>query len=97
MDKAIKNVRSTVLPALGSNVTVNSDGTLSIDAVNYFKSLASQGMDNLLRSAEISNYQIIINPAQNVLSTNSLVITVKVQPTGVADFITINIGFTTQL
>jgi hypothetical protein len=97
IDKAIRNMRATVLPSLGINVKVNVDGTLTEDAINYFKSLAEQGMDNLQRANEISNYAVIIDPAQDVLATSTLVITVQIQPTGVADFITINVGFTTQI
>ena len=95
--KARKNVRATVLPALGSPIKVNSDGTLAPDSINYFKSLANQGIDNLLRNEELSNYQVIIDPTQNVLSTGLLTITVRLLPLGVADFITINLGFTLNL
>lgn len=97
IDKAVANMRITVLPALGSTIKVNTDGTLSVDSINYFKSLAEQGMDVLLRAGEVSNYAIVIDPTQDVLSTNTLNITAKIQPTGVADFITINVGFTTTL
>ena len=97
IDKFIKNIRATVLPAVGSTVKVNADGTLSGDVINYFKSLASQGADVLLRNSEISEYQILIDPDQDVLTTNEIVITAKVLPTGVADFITINVGFTTSI
>jgi hypothetical protein len=97
IDKFIANIRATVLPAVGSNVRVQSDGTLSPDSINYFKSLAEQGADVLLRAGEISDYAIIIDPSQDVLSTSTLEITAQVLPTGVADFITINVGFTTSL
>ena len=97
INKAIKNMRSTILPAVGSSIKVNSDGTLSPDSINFFKSLASQGLDNLMRNAELSDYAVIIDPLQDVLSTNTLEITAQLLPLGVADFITINIGFTTSL
>lgn len=97
IDKAVKNVRATVLPAVGSNVKVNSDGTLSPDAINYFKTLAEQGLDNLLRVQELSDYNVIIDPSQDILATSTLEITVELLPLGVADFITVNIGFTNAL
>ena len=97
IDKFIANVRATVLPALGSNVKLNTDGTLSGDAINSFKSLAQQGGDVLLRAGELSDYAIIIDPSQDILSTNTLTITAQLLPLGVADFITINVGFTTSL
>jgi hypothetical protein len=95
--KAIKNLRGTILPSVGSPIKVNADGTLSTDVINFFKSLGEQSLDTLVRNAEISNYGIIINPAQNVLSTGILTITAQIQPMGVADFIVVNIGFTLSI
>jgi hypothetical protein len=97
IDKAVKNVRTTVLPSVSSPVKVNSDGTLSADAINYFKTLAEQGLDVLIRNNELSDYAVIIDPAQNILSTNTLTIAVELLPLGVADFITVNVGFTVSL
>ena len=95
--KAIKNMRATILPSLGSQLKVNSDGTISPDSINNFKSLGSQGLDNLMRNTELSDYAVIIDPLQDVLSTGTLTITAELLPIGVADFITINVGFTTSL
>lgn len=95
--KAIKNIRTTVLPSVASPIKVLADGTLSPDVINYFKSLGAQGLDVLLRNNEISNYAVIIDPAQDVLSTGILEITAQIQPIGVADFIEINIGFVTSI
>ena len=46
---------------------------------------------------EISGYQTLIDPNQNVLSTGQIVLTVEIVPIGVARKIVINIGFTTKL
>jgi hypothetical protein len=92
--KCIKNVRATVLPAVGSPIKVNSDGTLSADTINYFKSLTAQGLDVVVRAVELSDYAALIDDSQDVLSSGLLEITVQLVPIGVADFITINIGFT---
>ena len=97
IDKAIKNLRQTILPSVASPIKVNADGTLSVDVINFFKSLGQQALDTMLRNAELSNYQIIIDPSQDVLSTNTLELTAELQPLGVADFITINVGFTLAL
>lgn len=97
MTKATKNMRATVLPAVGSSVTTNSDGTLSLDSLNYFKTLTQQGLNNLLRNGEISNYSVDIDSTQDILSTGTLEISARIQPKGVADFITINVAFTTSI
>jgi hypothetical protein len=51
----------------------------------------------MIRANEISNYQILIDPAQNILATSTLVVTANIQPTGVARNITINLGFVTSI
>jgi len=97
IDKAIKNLRQTILPSVASPIKVNADGTLSVDVINFFKSLGQQALDTMLRNAELSNYQILIDPSQDVLSSGTLELTAELQPLGVADFITINVGFTLAL
>jgi hypothetical protein len=95
--KPIKKFRASFLTSVATPIKVNSDGTLSADVLNYFKSLGSQALDILLRNSELSDYAIIIDPSQDVLSTGILEITAELLPIGVADFITINVGFTVAL
>ena len=95
--KAIKNTRALLLDALNSPIKINADGTLSDDVIGYFKGLCKQAIDPMMRDDEISAYDIIIDPAQNVLSTSTLAVTIKIVPVGDAEFITVNIGFTLSL
>lgn len=97
IDKAIRNVRKNVLPALASPLTINEDGTLSEDTIGFFDSLASRPLEQMEKDGELSASDIIINPAQNVVSTSKLVIAGKLIPRGVARQIEFNIGFTTKL
>jgi len=48
-------------------------------------------------AGEVSDYTVLIDPAQNVLSTSQLVISFQLLPVGVARNIVINDGFTTQI
>lgn len=95
--KAVKNTRAILLDALNSPIKVNADGTLSDDVIGYFKGLCKQAIDPMMRDDEISAYDVIINPAQNVLSTGKLAVTIKIVPVGDAEFIEVNIGFTISL
>lgn len=95
--KAMKLVRTIILPETGRPIKVNADGTLTEDILGYFKGLVKQALDVMVRDGELSNYQPIIDPAQDVLSTSELVITIELQPIGTADFIRIPIGFTNIL
>lgn len=97
MYKAIKSVRASLLDALSSPIKVNADGTLTEDTIGYFSGLCKIALDPMLRDDEVSQYAVIINPAQDVLSTSKLAVTIKIVPTGVADTIEVNIGFTLSL
>jgi len=95
IDKAERVIYSNTIPALSSPIVLNSDGTMTDSTIAYFESLANTALDVMVRDGEISAYSVTIDPAQNVLSTNKIVETVSILPVGVADFIEINIGFTT--
>lgn len=97
IDKATRDVRTNVLPALNSPLLVNTDGTLAEDTIAYFKSLAEKPLETMQNNAEVSQFQVTINPAQDVLSTSQLIIAVKIVPVGVARQIKINIGFTVRI
>ena len=95
--KAIESVRAILLPETGGDVKVNANGTLTLDKIGYYKGLGQQALATMVSDNELSAYNIIINPNQNIVSTGILVVTVELLPIGSADFITVNIGFVTQL
>lgn len=94
IDKAARLVDSALTPKLLSGVTVNADGTLTNDMVEYFKDICLQSLEGMRADGEYSNREVLINPTQNVQSTSTLMVTVKIQPTPIAEFIPVNIGFT---
>ena len=93
IDKAIRGVYSSLLPALGAPIVLNGDGTLTDESISYFTSLAELNLREMARNTELSDFAVIINSTQNVLSTNTLVVAVELLPVGVARAITVNIGF----
>jgi hypothetical protein len=97
IDKAIRGVYSSMLPNLNSPLVLNADGTLTDTTVAYFTSQASTNLDQMVRDVELSAYGVTIDPRQNVLSTSTLVITIKLVPIGVARNIIVNIGFTLSI
>jgi len=97
IDKAVRGVRAALKPQLNSPLLVAADGTLSEDSIGYFKGIAENPLALMVNAGELSGQNIIIDPAQNVLSTSTLVITAQLQPVGVAKFIDVNIGFVTTL
>tara|TARA_R110002012_G_scaffold271164_2_gene456350 strand:- start:1549 stop:2730 length:1182 start_codon:yes stop_codon:yes gene_type:complete len=97
IDKATRVVRTFVLPSLNSPLTINEDGTLAEETIQNFKTAAESPLESMEIDGEVSAFEVLIDPDQNVLSTSKLVITIKIIPRGVARFIEINIGFTVAL
>jgi hypothetical protein len=97
INKAIRGLRAFLLPQLASPIVVNSDGTLSQDVISYFESLGERALDVMVRDGELSAYDVMINPAQSILSTGQLIINVSLVPVGTADKIVVNVGFVTSI
>lgn len=97
IDKAIRLLRIGYLPALASPIVLNSDGTLSDTSVAYFEGLGDQSMAQMVRDSEISDFDVTVDPTQNVQSTNKLVVAVKIVGVGVARNIVVNIKYVLSL
>lgn len=97
IDKEARGIRTAVLPALGSPLNFNDDGTLAADTIDYFEGLCDNFLSQMEAAGEISASKTTINPAQNVQSTQTLTITVENVQTGVARNIVVNIGYVTSI
>lgn len=97
IDKATRGIYASLLPALNSPLQLNSDGTLSETTTAYLITLASPNVDQMVRDGDLSSYGITINPAQNVLSTSTIIIVVQLLSNGVARYIQIPIGYTLKI
>jgi len=97
MQKATRQIRIAMLPYLNSPIEVNEDGTLTQDVIQQFKAVCERSLDQMRSAGEISQRQVSIDPTQDILSTNTLTISVKIIPLGSAETIEVNIGFTTAL
>ena len=93
IDKAKRVVRTALLPELNSPIVLNAGGTIKDTTISYLEGLCETALDELIRNTEISAYDVVINPAQNVLSTSEIVVSISIVPVGVARTITVNIGF----
>ncbi len=81
---------------LSNAIELNSDGTLTQDVVQQFKAVCEKALDQMRSNTEISQRQVSIDPTQDILSTNTLTISVSIIPIGSAETIEVNIGFTTS-
>lgn len=97
IDKAVRNVKEVMLPFLNSKVFVNGNGTLKSDLIDSYKSSCENPLNRMQSNREISDYQVSIDPNQNVISTSTINIVIRIIPVGAAKFINVTIGFTTKL
>lgn len=97
IDKAIRGIYSSLLDDLGRDLVLNSDGTLADTTIAHLESQAELNLRQMVRDGELSAYSVAIDPTQNVLSTNKLVVAVQLLPIGVARAIQVNIGYTLSL
>jgi len=93
IDKAIRGIYASMLPSLNSPLKLNADGTLAETTVAYLEDQAGINLEQMIRDEELSAYACVINPAQNVLTTSKIIITVTLVKNGVARQIEVPIGF----
>lgn len=91
--KAKRGIRAALLPDLNSPIEVSSDGQLSADTVAYFTNQTSRPLNLMLNAGEISAFEVLIDPDQDVLTTSVLRIEVKIVPRGTARTIKVSIGY----
>lgn len=95
--KALRDINTVILPKLNSPITVTSEGTLTTDVIVSYKTLASRPLDDMVNAGELSAFEVIVDPDQDVLSTSTIVLSVSLVPVGVAREIVFNIGFVTSI
>lgn len=91
--KAKRGIRSSLLPDLNSPIEVTNEGMLSADMVAYFVNQTSRPLYLMQNAGEISAFEVIIDPDQDILTTSVLKIEVKIVPRGTARTIKVSIGY----
>lgn len=97
VDKAIRLIRSVLIPQLNATLYLDDNGKLSADTVGYFQDLGQDQIDFMIADGEISNGACLVDPDQDVLSTSTLTVTLQIIPVGIAETIEVNIGLVTSL
>jgi hypothetical protein len=98
IDKAIRGIRTYLLPELNSPLRLDADtGHLAVDTVKYMESLASKPLEQMQADGDLSAFDIYIDPSQDVVSTNKLTVNVTLVINGVARTIEVLIGLATSV
>ena len=93
IDKVLRNTYLELAPLINSPELLNADGTLSAVAIAIFENSEKPSMDAMIQNSEISAYDIIINPNQNVQSTGTIAITINIVGIGVARQINASLNY----
>lgn len=93
IQKAKRLLRTALLPTLNSPLSFTTNGTLAPDTLTFFETLGARPLTRMQNAGELSNFGILIDPAQDVLSTGTLEVQMELQPRGVARTINVVIGF----
>lgn len=97
IQKAKRVTRTGLLPKLNSKLILNQNGTLTQQTIAAYIQLIEPQLDILVASQDLSAYEVFINPAQNVLQTSNIAITLKLLPVGISKQIVVNIGYVAKL
>jgi hypothetical protein len=93
INKSRRAVREALLPYVNSPLMVNpATGFLAASKITAFKTLIGDILNKLKSAQEISGYAVNIDPNQNVLVNDTLIISYVIVPVGVATKIYVEEG-----
>ncbi len=94
MDKAVRGIRTYLIPELGGNIYVDADtGKMQAYSVDHLKTTANKALEDMEKAGELSGYKVDIDPEQDILSTSEVEIVIKQVAVGVMRRIKVKIGF----
>lgn len=99
VDKAARIAYDTLLDFMISEIEVNEDGTMQQPVLKSWQSEVESTIDSKMTAAgelsatDGSGCSCYIDPAQNVLATSAVSMTLKVRPYGYARTINVDLGF----
>ncbi len=98
MDKAVRGIRTYLIPELGGNVYIDSStGAMQSYSVAHLTTTANKALEDMEKAGELSGYLVEIDADQNVLSTGTVEIVIKQVAVGVMNKISVKIGFATSV
>lgn len=98
MDKAVRGVRTYLLPKLGRPMKVEaSTGKLERTAVEHLITTGNKPLEEMEKAGELSGYKFEIDPDQNILATGRVRGVIKNVAVGIMRNLDLEIGFATSV
>lgn len=93
-NKAARLTITALTPKINSKVKIDpATGSILPVTIKNWEAVTSAEVGKLLDDDDVSAVNVTIDPAQNVLGGNPIIVQVEVTPDGIADSITAEIGF----
>lgn len=94
-NKTARYIRRALTPKMKSTINVDKDsGFIAPSTIADWENAALKQAGKMLKDDEISDLSIFIDPKQNVLSGNPIIIKISITPKGIAREIVNELGFT---
>lgn len=94
MDKAVRGIRTYLLPKLGRPMNVDkATGKLERTTVEHLITTGNKALEDMEKAGELSGYKFDIDPDQNILSTSRVRGVIKNVPVGVMRNLDLEIGY----
>lgn len=94
MDKAVRGIRTYLLPELGSPLYIDPEtGKMSPETVAHLQTVANYQLEDMKKAGELSGYVVEIDPEQNVLASSTVEFVIKNVAVGVFRKGVVNIGY----
>lgn len=92
IDKAVTIVYATYIDQIQDNVAVDADGKLPVGQCKNFEAMIENAVATAM-DGQISDFKATIDPAQNILSSETLAISCSIVPLGRMTNINVNLEF----
>ncbi|AYN05798.1 DUF2586 domain-containing protein [Flavobacterium sp. 140616W15] len=93
INKATRLLRTALLPKLASPVLVDIDGKLPQSVSKNFEGLCRSALEGMVANQEVSDFDVYVDPKQNILATSELKVKAEITPIGTARKIIVDLGF----
>ena len=93
-DWSLRRLNATLIPELNSKLGVQSGGVISEPSAVYYEELCNRVLNSMKINGELSDFEVAIDRAQNVVANDTLEITVLLLGNGVARYIELDLGYT---
>jgi len=93
INKATRLLRTALVTKIASPVLISNTGELPLVVSKDFETLCRVALEGMVSNGEVSQFDVYVDPKQNILATSELRIKAEIIPVGTARRIMVDLGF----